>query len=163
MGTTPMTKQLKKKNRSSRVSNKSARKRRRRKESQGHCSFERLEDRRLLTTTLYIDFGQGFDGGQLSMSVEQLRDINGTTGFPANSIRHTGPNFTNGSASNPTGGLALNDTLTFSPTGSFDRDGEGDNDSTDLNILANEVLEVAQRAFLPFDVDVQIVAARDRV
>ena len=36
--------------------------------------IEPLEDRRVMTTTLFLDFGEGFGSGGLTMTAGQLRD-----------------------------------------------------------------------------------------
>jgi hypothetical protein len=111
--------------------------------------LEPLEDRLLLTSTIFMDFGGGVGaGGSFADTVANFRDI-----FGAN----TGTNMTNGTGANPTGLLGA-DTLTFSPL-NFDFDLDLDFDNDDITGLANAVVAIAADVLLPFDINVVVASA----
>jgi hypothetical protein len=103
---------------------------------------EALEDRTLLTTTVYLDFGERFPAAGLTMTVQQLRDT----------LR--GPDLTPG--------LQNSDTLTFTPLANlvnFDYNGDGLTNAADVADLRSAVVSLVQRYFAPFDVNVVTAAA----
>jgi Ca2+-binding RTX toxin-like protein len=108
------------------------------------AACEALEGRQLLTTTMYLDFGTAFTGGSLTMTAQQLRDIDG-------GVTDTGTDLIEE-------GYASNTQLTFTPI-QFDFDGNGTINAADLSGLANAVLAVVSRAYQPFDINVQLAAA----
>ncbi|MGH7128495.1 MAG: hypothetical protein ACREIV_07985, partial [Planctomycetaceae bacterium] len=110
---------------------------------------EPLEDRTLLTTTLFLDFGAAFPAGGFVTTVAGFRDIDGA---------NTGTNMTNGTATLGTGMNAA-DPLTFQRL-NYDFDGNGTaGEASDLVALANAVLPSVQRALEPFDFAVEVVGA----
>src|SRR5207253_1520103 len=102
-------------------------------------AVEPLEDRRVPTTTLYLNFGETFYGGGMTITVQQLRDT------------LNGPDLTSE-------GLADTDKVTFSPLSeavNFEYDGDlTDNRLVDANTLERNVQALVQRYYAPFDVDV---------
>jgi hypothetical protein len=105
---------------------------------------ELLEERKLLTTTLYVDFGAGFSNGRLRMTVDEL----------LNNISGPDLNFP------PT--ILPNDTLQFESMKSYmarnlvDFDGKGaKGDASDYTALRNSVMDVVRRQYEPFDVVVK--------
>lgn len=105
--------------------------------------LEPLEERLLLSTTLFLDFGAGVGvGNNLDTTPAAYRDI-----FGAN----TGTDLTD---SVPQAGA----TLRLTPL-SYDFNLDGIADNNDLTALANAVLPLAQRALEPFDIDLMIGSA----
>jgi hypothetical protein len=118
---------------------------------------ELLEERTLLTSILYLDYGDSFPVGGLRMTVAQLRQP-----FASGGIQ--GPNL----LAAPSGfGLAGNtDTtmLRFTGLGSLvDYDYNNDTSSTiqDYLDLRADVLSLVQRYYGPFDVDVRVAPTLD--
>jgi Ca2+-binding RTX toxin-like protein len=111
---------------------------------------ESLEERRLLTTTVYLDFGLKLPAGGLKdVEVGELRDIMGSeTGAD---LEGRGP-----------AGSALSDTdkLAFKPL-DYNYDGGPFNTKSDLAKLQKQVLPIVKRALEPFDIDVQLASAED--
>src|SRR5262245_57266512 len=102
--------------------------------------MEPLEERLLLSTTIFLDFGVGVGmGNNMDTTAAAVRDI-----FGAN----TGTNLTDN-------GLAGTATLRFTPL-NYDFDGSGVADNADLTALANAVVPLAQRALEPFDIDIAV-------
>lgn len=105
--------------------------------------LEPLEERLLLSTTLFLDFGAGVGvGNSFDTTPAAYRDI-----FGAN----TGTDLTD---SVPQAGA----TLRLTPL-SYDFNLDGSTDNNDLTALANAVLPLAQRALEPFDIDLAIGSA----
>lgn len=105
--------------------------------------FEPLEERILLSTTLFLDFGVGVGmGNSFDTTAAGYRDV-----FGAN----TGTDLTDN-------GLAGTDTLRLAPL-SYDFDLDGNTDNADLTALANAVMPLAQRALEPFDISLTIGTA----
>src|SRR5262245_25428065 len=96
-------------------------------------AVERLEDRLVPTTTLFLDFGETFPASGLQLTVKQLRET------------LNGPDLRSESR-------ADTDTLTFKPLSSI---------VNDANALEGKVLELVQRYYAPFDVRVQRAGARN--
>ncbi|QDU10366.1 beta strand repeat-containing protein [Gimesia aquarii] len=113
--------------------------------------IEQLEVRQMLTSTLFLDFGAGFTGGELHTTVEDYLEIDGTgTG------NGTGPNLDGlGTGSNY---LGLTDDLVFKSL-NYDFDGNATVNTADLTALANAVVPLIERALEPFDIDVVIASA----
>jgi hypothetical protein len=108
--------------------------------------FEPLEERVLLSTTLFLDFGAAVGmGGMIDTTPAAYRDIFGAG---------TGTDITDNGAGSP----ADADTLRLRPL-QYDFDMDGSIATADLTALANAVLPLAQRALEPFDIDIVIGAA----
>lgn len=105
---------------------------------------ERLEDRTMLTTTLFLDFGLG----NIATTVAAFRDVDGA---------NTGTNMTNGTNANPTG-MQAGSNLNFAPL-QYDFDLSGAIDINDTIALQQEVVALAQRELEPFDIDVRVTTA----
>ena len=110
---------------------------------------EPLESRTLLTTTVFLDFGDAFPAGGMTGTAEELADdING-------------PNFADGD--NP--GLVDDTVLTFTPFAqvvqnmNVDYDADGNVDGDDATALRNAVITLVTRYYAPFDVNVVVAAA----
>jgi hypothetical protein len=104
---------------------------------------ETLEGRTLLTTTLYLDFGDAFPSGGLQMTVGQLRG-------PLN-----GPDLTDL-------GLADTDRLTFTPFSglvNFDYNGDGAMNAADASQLRADIVSLVSRYYAPFDINVTEASA----
>lgn len=111
--------------------------------------LEPLEERTLLSSTLFLDFGAGIGmGGTMSTTADAFTAI-----FGAN----TGTNTTNGTTTNPTG-LNGGSSLDFTPL-FYDYDNDGNTNNADITALSNAVLAVVQDVLSPFDIDVVIAAA----
>ncbi|MCC7085154.1 MAG: VCBS repeat-containing protein [Pirellulales bacterium] len=106
---------------------------------------EALEPRNLLTTTLFIDFGEGFAGGKMLTTVGQLQGV----------------------AIGPDLGLPGTDVLEFQSLRSemskvkfdYNADGLGGTNS-DYTFLKSTIMETVARIYEPFDVDVKEAKAR---
>ena len=111
---------------------------------------EVLEVRQMLTTTLYLDFGQGFTDGELNTTVDEFKkiDTDNNNGLGINN-HGTGSDLTNfgptGIAYDSTDRLQASDDLKFQPL-SYDFDGDSDIDIDDLTTLASEVLAIIQQS-----------------
>lgn len=105
--------------------------------------IEPLEDRVLLTTTLFMDFGVGVGmGNTLNTTAAAYRDI-----FGAN----TGTNLTDNTPVN----VPAANSLDMTPL-NYDFDGNGTTNNADLTALANAVVPLAQRALEPFDINIAV-------
>ena len=118
-------------------------------------AWTQLEPRTLLTTTVFLDFGEGFGPGGLTMTAAQLRDT------------LNGPDLI--SATKPMGQPAIVDAtpLRFDPlstlvqNNAIDYDGTGGaGDSADYIALRDSVVSLVTRYYAPFDVNVVVNAAR---
>ena len=110
---------------------------------------ESLEQRIVLTTTLYLDFGAGFAAGGMNTTVGDFRDIDGA---------NTGTNMTNGTIANPTG-MNAGDALNLARL-DYDFDGNGiAGEVADVAALAAAIVPLVQRAIEPFDIDIVVAAA----
>ena len=110
---------------------------------------EVLEAKALLTTTVFLDFGQGLGvGGSFTATAQQFREVAG--GGPIGA----------GTGSSLTGFAGIQDDteLTFEAL-EYDFDGDGTFEGEDIDALAAAVLPLVERAFLPFDIDVALGAA----
>lgn len=115
--------------------------------------FESLEDRRVLTTTLFLDFGSGIGmGNTLSTTTGAFRNIFGAGDASFGGSFGTGSDLTSGF------GLAGTDSLDFTPL-SYDYNGDGFTNNADITALANAVIPIVQRALEPFDINVVIASA----
>lgn len=108
-----------------------------------------LEARRVLTTTLYFDFGAGIGAGNvLSEQVGNFRDIFG----PGLNNNGTGSNLVG------RGNLQANDSFDFRPL-AYDFNGDGTFTDADITALQDAVLPIIERAMEPFDIEVVAAAA----
>ncbi|MFH1918923.1 MAG: Ig-like domain-containing protein [Planctomycetota bacterium] len=110
---------------------------------------EPLEQRLLLRTTLFMDFGLGVGmGNTLSTDVATFRDIFGA-----------GIHGGDGTGSDMTSaGMAGGDSLDFTPL-AYDFNLDGTTDDADIAAMGNAIVPIAQRALEPFDIDVVIASA----
>jgi Ca2+-binding RTX toxin-like protein len=102
---------------------------------------EGLEARRLLTATVYLDFGDAFPAGGLTMTAQQLLTA------------LNGPDL----SQHP--GIARTTNLAFQPVSSFlniDYNRDGVVNANDLTKLEQDVLQVVRREYEPFNVNVQL-------
>lgn len=112
--------------------------------------FESLEERRVLTTTLFLDFGLGIGmGNVLSSTVADVRDIDGVglNGFGTGPDLHT--------AVYP---MSESSSLDFRPL-NYDFNGDATIDNSDLIALAAAVMPLVERLVEPFDIDVVMASA----
>ncbi len=108
---------------------------------------EALEDRRVMTTTLYLDFGLGLPAGGLDVSVSDFASVMGTD---------TGPDM---AGRGPDGSkLRSTDTLNFQRL-DYDYNDNGLSTKSDIVKLENKVQQIVQRAVAPFDIHVEIASA----
>ncbi|MFP6764791.1 MAG: hypothetical protein VB858_14290, partial [Planctomycetaceae bacterium] len=108
---------------------------------------ESLEDRTLLTTTVYLDFGAAFPMGGIATTVDGFKNIDG-------------PGFANlGTGADLTGntGLIASDPLTFEPL-QYDFNGDLTIDAQDAIDLGDAVLNIARVTVDPLDIDVQLAS-----
>jgi hypothetical protein len=115
-------------------------------------NLESLESRRVLTTTVFVDFGADFTDGALQTTPAALRDIAGA---------NTGPQLVADFNGDGTPDFALNDTLTlrsfdslvFGPgSANIDFNGSGTADAADATELRAAILARIAEQFAPFDV-----------
>ena len=117
----------------------------------GHGCAERLEERTLLTTTLYLDFGSGIGmGNTLSTTTTAYRDIFGVGDASFGGSYGTG--------SDLTADLNATASLDFTPL-AYDFDSDGDTDDQDITALTSAVVPLIQRALEPFDINIVIASA----
>lgn len=104
---------------------------------------ECLEERTLLTSTLFLDFGAGIGAGNtLTTDVASFRDIFGAGQPGGNGLLGTGADMADGSTLNGSNSLELSP-LSYS----------------NLTWLQNAVVPIVQRVLEPFDIDVVVGAA----
>jgi Ca2+-binding RTX toxin-like protein len=106
---------------------------------------ETLEERMVMSSTVFLDFGLGVPSGGLPATVAQLKDINGSD---------TGPDLTFGTPSFPAATELRLHSL------AYDLNNDGSFSQDDLATLREEVAAVAQRALEPFDITVSFTNAR---
>ncbi|MEX0642871.1 MAG: hypothetical protein WD468_09235 [Pirellulales bacterium] len=120
-------------------------------------ALEHLEDRMLLTSVAYLDFGDSFPAGGLDMTVLQLRDTFANGGIQ-------GPDFrefdTNNNLVDYADGLGLQFTA-MAPLVTFDYNGVGGVNATDYSDLRAAVLNLAQRFYNNLDVNVVLAPILD--
>src|SRR6185436_9983063 len=122
--------------------------------------IELLERRRLLTSTVYLDFGDNFPAGGLQMSALTLRTTFGASGLQGPDVRQAD------NASTPMVNEAIVDAtnLNFAPTSplvTFDYDNNSTVNNADYTTLRANVLSLVQRYYAPFDANVVIAPALD--
>src|SRR5262249_25676395 len=103
------------------------------------ANCELLEDRKMLTTTLYVDFGAGVGGGKMVVGADQLsgtlvgRDL--------------------GLGSEP---IQFESLRSYIGRTQFDFDKKGSKgDTADYTALRNSVMDIVKRQYAPFDVVVK--------
>ncbi len=107
--------------------------------------FEKLEDRRLLASTLYVDFGFGFTDGQLAMNNSTSAALNGPMVFPGG---HTI--------------VSLTENLQqYKDIYPVDRDNNNIVSAAEAQLFATQVLTVVDRVLEPFDVTVRQIDSAD--
>lgn len=115
-----------------------------------------LEDRVMLTTTIFLDFGEGFASGGLQTTVYDFLSVDGFHVDPEGNLLPTGPYLNQ--AGNSDVQLGFNGDLTLSAL-KYDFDGNGFEEANDLAALAASVKELMEEVLEPFDIDVQIASA----
>ena len=114
------------------------------------AACEVLEAKALLTTTIFLDFGQGLGaGGSFTTTAEEFRNVAGDGG-PLGA--GTGTSVVG------RGGIQADTDLTFRAL-RYDWDGDGTFTDADIDALAAAVTPLVEQAFLPFDIDVVVGAA----
>ncbi len=110
-------------------------------------AVERLEDRTMMTTTVFLDFGEGFNRNMLS-TVVRLRD------------ELFGPDaaFTVFADEQPLEFVSLRSQVASQQL-DFDKVGGKGNDA-DYIALRNSIVSLVKRQFEPFDIKVEIAGAR---
>jgi hypothetical protein len=114
--------------------------------------FEPLEERTLLSRTLFVDFGDYLPAGGLNMTVKQLYDSFASGGLQGPDFRDAAVAYTD----------ATN--VRFSPLSGlvdFDYNADGVTNGLDYSQLKANALSVVKSIYAPFDVDVQIAPAID--
>jgi hypothetical protein len=111
-------------------------------------SIERLEERALLTTTVFVDFGEGLNRVLYTTVGELRRDL-------------IGPDVRRGA-----GFAADNEPLQILPLFTIFQQQQIDynddgrlGDATDYALFRSDVIATLQREFAPFDINVQVAAA----
>ena len=122
------------------------------------CACEPLEMRTLFTSVLYLDFGDNFPAGGLTINQGTLRGGFGSSGLQGPDVRQPDDGTTAGVNE------AITDATNFNLTGvaqfvTFDYNGDSATNGTDYTDLRTNVLTLAQRYYAPFDVNVQIAPA----
>lgn len=117
------------------------------------CRIETLEDRSLLATTLFLDFGGGIGmGNTLTTTVGDFRNIDGV-GLHG---KGTGSDLI---GTGPVGNqMQATDSLDLRPL-AYDFNGDTLINNGDITALADAVVPIVQRALEPFDIIVQVASA----
>ena len=111
---------------------------------------EVLESKALLTTTIFLDFGQGLGaGGSFTTTAEEFRTVAGDGG---------GLGEGTGSTLAGRAGIEDDTELTFQAL-RYDWDGNGVFEDADIDALSAAVVPLVEQAFLPFDIDVVVGTA----
>jgi predicted Zn-dependent protease with MMP-like domain len=114
---------------------------------------ELLESRTLLTTNLYLDFGEGFRANPLQTTVQQQRDTIDNGGIQ-------GPEFDTGFVDfRPTQALTFTSMADYMQQNSISLEGDGVFHERDVTNLELSVLSLVRRYYAPFDVNVTAAAA----
>src|SRR5262245_51971281 len=103
-------------------------------------ALEKLEERAMLRTTVYVDFGEGFADGKLTMTAGELNNtlVGPNMGLP------------------PTDVLEFQSLTSLMATQRVDFDGKGvAGDANDSSALRGSILSIMRRQYEPFDVDVK--------
>ena len=114
------------------------------------AACEVLESKALLTTTVFLDFGQGLGAdGSFTTTAEEFRNVAGNGG-PLRA----------GTGSSLVGraGIQGDTELTFQAL-RYDWDGNGVFEDADVDALSAAVVPLVEQAFLPFDIDVVVGTA----
>ncbi len=115
---------------------------------------ESLEDRWMLTSVAYLDFGDNFPVGGLDMTVLQLRNTFANGGIQGPDLRE----FSNGSVVDYQDTLGLQFTG-MAPLVTFDYNGSGGVNGTDYTDLRAAVLGLTQRYYNNLDINVVLAPA----
>ncbi|MCA9080030.1 MAG: hypothetical protein KDA58_05695, partial [Planctomycetaceae bacterium] len=108
-----------------------------------------FEDRVMLSSTFYLDFGAGIGmGNTMSTTLGDFRNIFG----PGLHGDGTGSDLTSGFS------LTASNTLDFTPL-QYDFDNDGATTDLDIIALSNAVVPIVQRALEPFDIEVVVASA----
>ena len=108
----------------------------------------------LLTSVLYVDFGDNLPAGGFDLSATQLKDDFGSGGIQ-------GPDLTAGSNKNPLPGADNLQFTSMSGVINFDYNNDGTANAQDYTDLKNAVIQLVQRDYAPFDVNVQVAPNLD--
>jgi hypothetical protein len=117
--------------------------------------IEIMEDRRMLTANLFLDFGDSFPTGGFTITAEDMQDT-----FAAGGVQ--GPDFlAAGATSDPVvaGSLLTFNSLSTLLASAFDYNSDGSTNAQDYQDLRADVVQLVQRYYAPFDVNVQIAPA----
>ncbi|MCM2373466.1 calcium-binding protein [Aporhodopirellula aestuarii] len=105
--------------------------------------FEQLEPRHLMTSYIYVDFGDAWADGQLNLgqSAELLTDdaLNGPSSFA--------------------GGIEMMTPFGSGIEAGVDFNGDGQSNDTDTRLVISETLAEVGRIFAPFDIAIEQVSA----
>lgn len=113
--------------------------------------FECFEPRYVLTSVLYLDFGDNFPVSSLQLTADELRETFANGGIQGPDLVGDG---------DPD--IAVDTQLTFAPLSSITGDFNGNGDSADdYATLRDAVVNLVSRYYAPFDVNVQIAPALD--
>jgi hypothetical protein len=114
--------------------------------------LEVMEDRRMLTANLFLDFGDSFPAGGFTITADDMQDT-----FAAGGIQ--GPNFLgDGATADPVvaGSLLTFNSLSTLIASAFDYNNDGATTAQDYQDLRADVVQLVQRYYAPFDVNVQV-------
>lgn len=122
-----------------------------------NMGFETLEERTVLTATLYLDFGDNFPVGGLAMSVDELRGTFGANGIQGPNligVEDVGQPAIVGATPLLFQGLSTITTIDYNGVG-------GVGDAADYTDLRSDIVSLVQRYYSVFDVNVVIAPALD--
>jgi hypothetical protein len=113
--------------------------------------MESLEDRRVLTSNLYIDFGDSFPIGGFDLTAQQLRDTFANGGIQGPDIVYAPIQATDNIR---LGSLQSTLTAANGAGENVDYNADGTFNSQDYTDLRASILSVVQRIYAPFDINV---------
>ena len=127
-----------------------------RKKNTFAARFELLEQRYVLTSTLYLDFGDNFPAGGLAMTVDELQDSFGSSGLQ-------GPNLVGDEDAGQPAIVAGTPLLFTGLSGliTFDYNGSGMVNATDYTDLRTDIISLVARYYSVFDLNIVIAPAVD--
>lgn len=120
-----------------------------------------------MTTRVFLDFGEGFAGGSLTMTASELRGViqEASVGQPEISL-YAGPDLVRDSGASglfPETQVRLDSLATVVASQALDADGVGGRgDAADYIALRDGIVNLVRRQYEPFDVEVVTAAAGDR-
>jgi len=126
---------------------KAKRQAKRRTDRRRRLEVEVLEERYVLTSTLYLDFGEFFPTGGLQMTQTQLSNT-----FAGNGLQ--GPNMIGLASGPPISGTTPYIFNSLQSRTTFDYNGDGAVNATDYTNLRDNIVSLVQRFYQPFDVTV---------